>query len=59
MHLGKSVHCGHYVTYLKKNNEWILYNDAKVAKSEDPVLNKGYIYIFRRLDWIIFVFITI
>ncbi|CAD8212776.1 unnamed protein product [Paramecium pentaurelia] len=50
VHLGKSVHCGHYVSYIKKNGEWILYNDSKVAKSAEPALNKGYMYIFRRLD---------
>ncbi|CAK83700.1 unnamed protein product (macronuclear) [Paramecium tetraurelia] len=50
VHLGKSVQSGHYVSYIKKNGEWILYNDSKVAKIADPALNKGYMYIFKRLD---------
>lgn len=50
VHLGRSVHCGHFVAYIKKNNEWILYNDSKVAQTTEPVLGKGYIYIFRRVD---------
>lgn len=50
VHLGKSVHCGHYVSYIKKNGEWILFNDSKVAKSAEPALHKGYMYIFRRID---------
>lgn len=31
VHLGKSVHQGHYVVYIKKNNEWVLYNDSYVT----------------------------
>jgi uncharacterized UBP type Zn finger protein len=27
VHLGKSVHSGHYVSYIKKHNKWILFND--------------------------------
>ena len=49
IHLGKSTHCGHYVSYIKKDGKWILFNDAKVAESSDPVLEKGYIYIFKRI----------
>ncbi len=32
VHLGKSVGSGHYVCYIRKNNEWIYYNDEKVYK---------------------------
>ena len=46
IHLGKSVHHGHYVVYIKKNNEWVLYNDEKVTIPESPVLGKGYLYIY-------------
>ncbi|KAL4447002.1 hypothetical protein ABPG74_014974 [Tetrahymena malaccensis] len=47
VHIGKSVHSGHYVAYVKRNNEWVYYNDAKVAEAEDPALGKGYIYLFK------------
>ena len=49
-HLGASVHAGHYVCHIKKGEEWIYFNDAKVAlctKSEEPV-GKGYIYVFNK-----------
>ena len=49
VHLGVSVHCGHYVSYIQKNGKWYLFNDSKVAESEDPVLGKGYIYVFKRI----------
>ena len=48
-HLGKSVHAGHYVAHIKKEQDWVLYNDIKVAASSDPPLGKGYIYFFKRL----------
>ena len=50
VHLGVSVHCGHYVSYIKKNGKWILFNDSKVAETDDPVFGKGYIYVFERVD---------
>lgn len=27
VHLGKSVHSGHYVVYIKKDGKWTLFND--------------------------------
>ena len=50
VHLGRSVHCGHYVTYIKLHNKWILFNDSRVAETNEPVLGKGYIYILKRVD---------
>jgi ubiquitin carboxyl-terminal hydrolase 5/13 len=43
------MHSGHYVSYIRKNNKWVLYNDAKVAETNDPVLGKAFIYIFKRM----------
>ncbi|KRX02624.1 UBA-like protein [Pseudocohnilembus persalinus] len=49
VHLGKGVHSGHYVSYIKtEDNKWTLFNDAKVAQTDEPVLGKGYFYIFKR-----------
>jgi ubiquitin carboxyl-terminal hydrolase 5/13 len=33
VHLGKSVHSGHYIAYVKKQGKWILYNDSKVYET--------------------------
>ena len=42
-HLGSSVHCGHYVAHVLKNEStenqtpaWIYYNDEKVVKTSEP-----------------------
>ena len=47
-HMGKNFQCGHYVCHIKKNGEWCLFNDEKVCKSENPPLEHGYIYLYRR-----------
>ena len=31
VHLGRTVHAGHYISYVKRNNKWIYFNDRKVA----------------------------
>ena len=46
IHLGKSVHSGHYVAYVRHNDDWVLFNDEKVTKSLHPVLGKGYVYLY-------------
>lgn len=46
IHLGRSVHSGHYVAYVKTEEGWTLFNDDKVTKSGNPVLGKGYIYLY-------------
>ena len=47
-HMGSNTGCGHYVAHVKKNDQWILFNDQKVAVSENPPLGLGYLYFFRR-----------
>ena len=47
-HLGSSVHCGHYVAHIKKDKDWVLYNDSKVAASTDPPFGKAYAYFFTK-----------
>uniref|UniRef100_A0A2P2I4E2 Ubiquitin carboxyl-terminal hydrolase n=1 Tax=Hirondellea gigas TaxID=1518452 RepID=A0A2P2I4E2_9CRUS len=49
-HMGTSVHVGHYVCHIKKEGQWIIYNDAKVCKSVHPPLDLGYLYLYRRVD---------
>ena len=48
-HLGASIHAGHYVAHCKNaENNWIYFNDAKVALDADPPIGKGYMYVFRK-----------
>lgn len=52
-HLGTSVHSGHYVCHVKKQdgqekNQWIYFNDSKVAGTSEPPIGKGYMYFFTK-----------
>merc|ERR1712228_87191 len=47
-HLGTATTHGHYVAHIKKNNKWYFFNDNKVAISQDPPFDHGYLYIFKR-----------
>lgn len=46
-HKGTSVHCGHYVAHVFKDQEWVLFNDDKVVNSQPP-LEEAYVYILGR-----------
>ncbi|KAI6181467.1 Ubiquitin carboxyl-terminal hydrolase [Aphelenchoides besseyi] len=48
-HMGNSPHSGHYVAHLKRNGKWYLYNDEKVAVSQNPPKSLGYIYLYERV----------
>jgi len=47
-HMGSNTGCGHYVCHIKKDGRWVLYNDEKVAVSQTPPKDLGYVYIYRR-----------
>ena len=48
--MGANTQCGHYVAHIKKaDGQWALFNDAKVALSEDPPKDMGYLYFYKRL----------
>ena len=50
-HMGSSTLCGHYVAHIRESDgRWIIYNDNKVAVSENPPKSLGYIYLYRRAD---------
>jgi len=49
-HMGSSIQCGHYVCHIKKKGRWILFNDEKVAISESPPKEFGYMYLYKRKD---------
>lgn len=48
-HKGGSIHAGHYVAFIRKEEGWVLFNDEKVALGGDVEMKKfAYIYFFRR-----------
>lgn len=49
-HIGKNTGSGHYVAHLKKNDQWVIFNDEKVAVSENPPKPHAYMYLFQRDD---------
>ena len=48
-HMGSNTACGHYVCHIRKGGQWVLFNDEKVARSENPPLDRGYLYLYRRV----------
>ena len=46
--MGSNTMCGHYVAHIKKEGRWAIYNDRKVAVSERPPLELGYMYLYKR-----------
>lgn len=51
-HIGKNTGSGHYVTHLKKDGKWVIFNDEKVALSSKPPFEHAYVYLFQRKDTI-------
>lgn len=47
-HMGTSTMCGHYVCHIKKDGNWVIFNDEKVAESKDPPKSLGYLYFYKR-----------
>nr|CAG4636782.1 EOG090X0181 [Ceriodaphnia reticulata] len=47
-HMGTSTSVGHYVCHIKRDGRWVIYNDEKVAVSENPPFELGYLYLYRR-----------
>jgi len=48
-HIGPSALCGHYVAHVKINDQWVLFNDEKVAVSSKLPKDLGYIYVYERV----------
>lgn len=55
-HKGRSIHAGHYVSFIKKpvesgHEEWVLFNDEKVVRGGeiDEMKKYAYIYMFERI----------
>lgn len=51
-HIGRSTTAGHYVCHVKKGpgGAWVVYNDRKVALSEEPPFGEGFLYFYQRVD---------
>lgn len=47
-HMGASTASGHYVAHVRKAGKWVIFNDEKVAVSEKPPREFGYLYLYRR-----------
>jgi len=47
-HLGNSIHSGHYVAHIKKGEDWVLFNDNKVAVTSDPPHQQAFIYFYKK-----------
>ncbi|KAK7864561.1 hypothetical protein R5R35_007330 [Gryllus longicercus] len=48
-HMGPSSMVGHYVCHILKDDKWVLFNDNKVALSENPPKELGYLYLYKRM----------
>ncbi|KAF5292902.1 hypothetical protein FQR65_LT11154 [Abscondita terminalis] len=48
-HMGTSSMVGHYVVHILKEGHWVIFNDSKVALSENPPKDLGYLYLYERL----------
>jgi ubiquitin carboxyl-terminal hydrolase 5/13 len=46
--MGANTACGHYVCHVRKGGRWVIFNDDKVAASQQPPLDRGYLYLYRR-----------
>jgi len=49
-HIGKNTGSGHYVAHVKKGTKWVIFNDEKVALSENPPVQHAYLYLYQRTD---------
>lgn len=47
-HMGTSAQVGHYVCHIRKDGQWVIFNDSKVALSQNPPKDLGYLYLYRR-----------
>ncbi|XP_063383766.1 ubiquitin carboxyl-terminal hydrolase 5 [Cydia fagiglandana] len=48
-HMGTSTMVGHYVCHILHEGRWVIFNDNKVALSENPPKDLGYLYLYERL----------
>lgn len=49
-HMGPSTVAGHYVCHILKEGRWVIFNDNKVALSENPPRDLAYLYLYQRVS---------
>ena len=49
-HMGSSHMVGHYVCHILKDGKWVIYNDSKVALSQNTPKGLGYLYLYQRVN---------
>jgi ubiquitin carboxyl-terminal hydrolase 5/13 len=60
-HMGGTTMSGHYVCHIRKDaasgrgeasgrGQWYIFNDSKVAVSEEPPLDLGFVYVYKRME---------
>lgn len=47
--MGTSTQVGHYVCHILKEDRWVIFNDGKVAISQNPPKDLGYLYLYKRV----------
>lgn len=47
-HSGASMHCGHYVCWVKDEERWLLFNDSRITEMEKPDFSDAYILLYLR-----------
>lgn len=48
-HMGTSTMVGHYVCHILHEGRWVIFNDNRVALSENPPKDLGYLYLYERM----------
>jgi len=48
-HMGTTPLSGHYVSHIKHDDKWVIFNDSKVCESQEPPSKMAYIYFYRRV----------
>lgn len=48
LHIGEDLHSGHYIAYIRHLSSWLVCNDSNVHLTDQPKLNLGSIYVYRR-----------
>eukprot|EP00127_Corallochytrium_limacisporum_P007370 Clim_evm7s249 gene=Clim_evmTU7s249 len=47
-HKGRSTDTGHYVCHIKLDDRWVVFNDHKVARDNEPPIGEGYLYFYEK-----------
>ncbi|KAK2197292.1 bifunctional Ubiquitin specific protease domain/Peptidase C19 [Babesia duncani] len=49
-HVGATANSGHYLCHIKRNGQWVTFNDSQVTACNNVPLDAGYFYLFKRKD---------